>query len=304
MEYRELGRDGPRVPVLGFGAWPLGGGMGDIDEGTAIATVRAAIDAGITLIDTAQGYRTSEATLGKALRDGYRQKCFLATKVSGDYSAKGIRAAIENSLRNLDVEFVDLYQIHGWSEEYPVEESIATLAELQREGKTRHIGVSNYNAERMRRALGTARFQSCQPRYNMFDRRIEAEDIPFCEREGIGLLTHSALAKGLLTGKYYPGHKFAEGDERSGFPQFQGETFAGYLAAAEELREVARGKDLTLVQMAIAWLLRLPAVSCVLVGARNPEQVKEHLGALGVAFDAQELARIDAILAAAPRPEA
>ena len=201
MEHRQLGRDGPQVSVLGLGAWPLGGGMGQVDEGMAIDTIRAAIDNGITLIDTAQAYRSSEATLGKALRDGYRERCFLATKVSGNYSREGIQSATDDSLRALDVEAVDLYQVHSWDDHYPIHESLQTMAELQEAGKTRYLGVSNFNAEQMQEALQTARFHANQPRYNLFDREIEQEDIPFCERHGIGLLAHSPLAKGLLTGQ-------------------------------------------------------------------------------------------------------
>ena len=300
MQNRQLGKDGPQVPVLGLGAWPLGGGMGFVDEGIAISTIHAAIDNGITLIDTAQAYLSSEASIGKALKGGYRDRCFLATKVSGDYSREGIRSAIENSLRALDVDYVDLYQIHSWAARYPIQESMQTMARLQREGKTRHIGVSNLNAHQMREALKTARFQSSQPGYNMFDREIEAEDIPFCEQEGIGILAHSPLAKGLLAGKYTPDHKFPADDERSGFARFQGETFASYLAVADQLKEVAHDKGLSLVQLAIAWLLRLPAVTCVLVGAKTPAQVEEQLGGVGVSFADDELARIDEILATAP----
>jgi len=300
MEHRQLGKDGPRVPVLGLGTWPLGGGMGRVDERTAIATIHTALDNGITLIDTAQAYHTSEATIGEALKGGYRERCFLATKVSGDYSREGVRAAMENSLRALGVDYVDLYQIHWWDPQYPIEESMETMARLQQEGKTRYIGVSNFNSKQMQQALQIARFHSNQPGYNMFDRQIEAEDIPFCEREGIGIVAHSPLAKGLLTGKYTPGHRFAADDERSGFPRFQGETFARYLAVSDQLKEVAHAKGLSLIQLAISWLLRLPAITCVLVGAKNPAQVEDHLGAVGVTFSDDELARIEEILADAP----
>lgn len=300
MEYRQLGVHGPQIPAIGLGTWPLGGGMGQIDEGTAIATIHAAIDNGITLIDTAQAYRTSEATIGKALRGGYRERCFLATKVSGRYSREAILSAMENSLLALDVEHVDLYQIHNWNPRYPIEESMETMARLREEGKTRYIGVSNFNAEQMGQSLDIARFHSNQPRYTMFDRGIEAEDIPFCAREGIGILVHSPLAKGLLTGKYTPGHTFPPDDERSGFARFQGDTFVRYLTVADRLKEVARDKGLSLIQFAIAWLLRLPAVTCVLVGAKNPSQVEEHLGAVGVTFSDDELARIEDILKDTP----
>ncbi len=300
MKYRHLGKDGPKVSVLGLGTWPLGGGMGRVDEQTAIATIHAAIDSGITLIDTAQAYRTSEATIGKALKNGYRERCFLATKVSENYSREGIILAMENSLRALDVDYVDLYQIHNWAPQYPIEEGMETMARLQEEGKTRYIGVSNFNAKQMQQALQVARFQSNQPRYNLFDRQIELEDIPFCEREGIGILAHSPLAKGLLTGKYTPTHKFPVDDERSDFPRFQGETFARYLAVADRLKGIANNKGLSLVQLAIAWVLRLPAITCVLVGAKNAVQVEEHVGAVGVTFSDDELARIEEILADAP----
>ena len=300
MQFRQLGKDGPRIPVIGLGAWPLGDGMGRVEEKAVIDTVRTAIDSGITLIDTAQMYRSSEGRLGKALRDGYRDRCFLATKVSGDYSQAGIISAMENSLLQLDVEAVDLYQIHGWDPDHPIDESMETMVRLQEEGKTRYIGVSNFNARQMQQAWNTAPFHSSQPRYNLIDREIEAEDIPHCERSGIGILAHSPLAKGLLTGRYKRDHLFPKDDDRGGRGRFQGDTFARFLALADEFKEVADGKGITLVQLAIAWILRLPAVTCVLVGAKTPDQVNEHLGAVGVQFTDGELARIDAALAALP----
>jgi len=275
--------------------------MGPVEESQAIAIIRAAIDSGVTLLDTAQAYRTSETTVGKALKGGYRERCFLATKVSGKYSRADIIAAMDNSLHQLDVDYVDLYQIHGWNSRYPIEESMETMARLQEQGKTRHIGVSNFSVEQMQQALAVAPFHSNQPRYNLFDRQIEAEDIPFCRRQGIGILAHSPLGKGLLTGRYRPGHPFPPEDERSGFPRFQGETFARYVAVADRLKEVAADKGLSLVQLAIAWLLRLETVTCVLAGAKSPQQTEEHLGAVGVEFSAHELARIDEILQDAPQ---
>lgn len=296
MEYRQLGKDGPRVPVLGLGAWPLGGGMGHVDDRTAIATIHAAIDNGISLIDTAQGYRTSEVTLGNALKGGYRERCFLATKVSRDYSREGITSAMNESLEALDVDHVDLYQIHNWNPEYPIEASMEVMARLQQEGKTRFLGVSNFNVDQMQQALQVTRFHSNQPVYNLFDRDIEHEEIAFCTREGIGILAHSALAKGLLAGKYTPQHTFPADDERSHMPRFQGETFTRYLRAAGQLEELAYAKGLSLVQFAIAWLLRQPAVTCVLVGAKNPKQVEEHAAATGVSFTQDELSQVESIL--------
>ena len=300
MNYRQLGKDGADIPVIGLGAWPIGGGMGNMDDRDSIDTVRTAIDSGITLLDTAQAYRTSEATLGRALKDGYRERCFLATKVSRQYSRGDIENAIENSLRNLDVDYVDLYQIHSWNPQYPIEESMETMARLQEQGKTRFIGVSNFNAAQMQQAYDIAPFHSNQPRYNMFDRNIEAEDLDFCRQTGIGILAHSPLGKGLLTGKYAPGHVFSEGDERANSPRFQGDLFARYLAVANELQSVAADKNMTMVQLAIAWLLRREEVTCVLVGAKNSDQVKEHVGAADVAFSDDELERIEKILQDTP----
>ncbi len=300
MNHRQLGKDGADIPVIGLGAWPIGGGMGNMDDRDCIDTVRTAIDSGITLLDTAQAYRTSEATLGRALKDGYRERCFLATKVSRQYSRGDIESAIENSLRNLDVDYVDLYQIHSWNSQYPIEESMETMARMQEQGKTRFIGVSNFNAAQMQQAYDIASFHSNQPRYNMFDRNIEAEDLGFCRQTGIGILAHSPLGKGLLTGKYTPDHVFSEDDERAHSPRFQGDLFARYLAVADQLKSVAAEKNITMVQLAIAWLLRRREVTCVLVGAKNSDQVKEHVGAADVEFSDDELERIEKILQNTP----
>ena len=301
MKTRRLGEDGPEVSVIGLGAWPIGGGMGVLDEKVSIDTVRSSIDSGITLLDTAQAYRTSESTLGKALQDGYRERCFLATKVSQDYSPEGVRAAMDDSLKALGVDHVDLYQVHSWrNDQYPIEATMEAMAKLQEEGKTRYIGVSNFNAEQMETAYGITPFHSSQPRYNMVHRGIESEDLPYCERKGIGNLAHSPLGKGLLTGRYKAGHVFPDDDERSRMPRFQGDVFAQYCSVTQRLSEVAGDLGLSMVQLAIAWCLRQPSVSTVLVGAKNPEQAAEYLPAADAELDEGTLARIDEIFADAP----
>lgn len=298
VETRTLGAGGPGVPVIGFGAWPIGGGLGAVGKREAIATVRAALEAGITLVDTAQYYRTSEAIIGEALRDGYRKRCFLATKASFDFSAKGIRAAMENSLRALQVDQVDLYQIHGWNPQYAIEESMEEMRRLQEEGKTRFIGVSNFLPEHMERALKVCPFSSNQVRYSLLFRDIEADTVDFCRKHGIGIIVHSPLAKGLLTGRYTPGSTFPADDERSGFPDFKGELFASHLSKAERLKRIAKARGISLVQLAIAWTARLPVVSCVLVGAKDPGQVAEHVGASGLRLTKAELEQIERALGA------
>lgn len=297
MEKRLLGRKGERVSVIGFGAWPIGGGMGTVDERQAIATIHAAIDRGITLIDTAQAYRSSEGVIGKALTGGLRERVFLATKASFDFSPKGIRAAIEESLRNLRTDHVDLYQLHSWSAANPVEESLVEMERLREEGKLRFIGISNYSVEQTQRAMNHVRIDSIQPVYNMFDRGIEEGLLAYCEQEGIGILAHSIFAKGLLTGKYRPDHRFPSGDERSSMPRFQGEEFARYLARADRIKAIASELGASLVQLAIAWVLRNPAVTCALAGAKSPEQVAEQVRGAELELDENTAERIEEALA-------
>jgi aryl-alcohol dehydrogenase-like predicted oxidoreductase len=297
IEHRKLGRNGPSVPVLGFGAWPIGGGLGRVEEKTAIATVRAAIDAGITLIDTAEGYRSSEKLIGEALKGGYRERCFLATKASADFTAAGIRRALENSLRALRVDQVDLYQIHNWDPRVPVEQSMGEMLRLKEEGKIRFVGVSNFLPEHMEHAMRVCPISANQVRYSLLFRGIEKDTAAFCEHHGIGIIVHSPLAKGLLTGRYTPSSTFPVDDERSGFADFNGEQFARHLSCADRLTIIAREKGISLLQFSIAWTLRLPVVSCTLVGAKNPAQLQEHLGAVGVTFSPAELASVEAALA-------
>jgi aryl-alcohol dehydrogenase-like predicted oxidoreductase len=297
MELRMLGDGGPRVPVLGFGAWPIGGGLGRVDSAEAIRTVRAAIDSGMTLVDTAEGYRTSETLIGEALRGGYREKCFLATKASFDFTPKGIQKALENSLRSLHTDRVDLYQIHGWDPKIPIEESMGEMRRLKEQGKTRFLGVSNFLPEHMERAKKVSPIHSNQVRYSLLFRDIEGATVDFCAKHGIGIIVHSPLAKGLLTGRYTPESTFAPDDERSGFPDFQGSLFTRHLSKAAGLGEIAKEKGISLVQLAVAWTLRLPVVSCTLVGAKNSRQLADHLGAVGVTFTSPEEDRIERVLA-------
>jgi aryl-alcohol dehydrogenase-like predicted oxidoreductase len=217
--------------------------------------------------------------------------------VSFDFTAKGIRAALENSLRALRVDQVDLYQIHSWDARVPVEESLEEMRRLKEEGKIRLIGVSNFLPEHMERALKVCPISANQVRYSLLFRQIEEGTVEFCERNGIGIIVHSPLAKGLLTGRYTPATTFPADDERSGFADFKGKTFAAHLARAGQLGQIAREKGISLTQMAIAWTLRLPVVSCTLVGAKNPQQLSEHRGAVGISFSTSELDRIDSLLA-------
>jgi aryl-alcohol dehydrogenase-like predicted oxidoreductase len=302
LPQRKLGQDGPLVPVIGFGAWPIGGGMGQVDEAQAARTLHHALDSGVTLIDTAEAYRTSEEVIGRALRawSGDRSRVFVATKVRGnDLSREHILAAAEQSLRHLQIERIDLLQAHSWDATHPIEESTRAFEDLVRAGKVRYVGVSNFDVPRMEAARAVRPFQSLQPRYNVFDSEADEAILPYCERQGIGVLAHSPLAKGLLTGRYRPGHVFPEDDERSKMARFQGETFARYAQAAERLEEWARERGHSLVELAIAWVLSHPAVTVCLCGAKSPEQVDEHVRAAGWGLTPADRAEVSAMASAA-----
>ena len=285
--------------MIGFGAWPIGGGMGRIDESHAIKTLHHALERGVTLIDTAEAYRTSEEVIGRALAawSGPREQIFIATKMrSDDLSASHIQKAVERSLRSLGVETIDLLQAHGWDRHHPIEETMDAFHKLVDSGKVRYIGVSNFDVPQMESAWNRYPFQSLQPRYNLFDREIEASILPYCEREEIGVLAHSPLAKGLLTMSYAPDHHFPADDERSQMARFQGNTFRQLLAKASTLDAWARERCHTLLELAIAWVLSHPAVTVCLCGAKSPDQVDDHVRAAEWQLTVDDLRAVEQLL--------
>jgi len=241
--------------------------------------------------------------IGRALKawSGKREGVFIATKVRGvDLSRAHIMEAAEQSLRDLQIEQIDLLQAHSWDAGHPIEESMRAFDDLVRAGKVRYVGVSNFDVPQMEAALaveGVRPFSSLQPRYNVFDNGPEEAILPYCLRQGIGVLAHSPLAKGLLTGSYRPGHVFSEDDERSRMPRFQGETFARSSAAADRLQAWARERGRSLVELAIAWVLSHRAITVCLCGAKTPAQVDEHVRAAGwelTAAKREEVSRLAA----------
>lgn len=267
--------------------------MGELPDQQVIDTVHAAIDCGVTFIDTAEGYRTSESVLGKALA-GRRDQVVLATKLSGDHSLEHMNEAIENSLRALGTDYIDLYQLHGPKPEYPIEATMEGLLRLKEQGKIRYIGVSNFSAEQHAEALQYGHIDSSQPMYSMLVRTQEAV-LSFCAENGIGVIVHSPLAKGLLTGKYAPDHIFPDGDERSWMAGFQGERFTAALRVADELKAWAESQGHSLYELAIAWVLANSAVTSCITGAKTPEQVRQNAAAADWVLTRENLQEVERI---------
>jgi aryl-alcohol dehydrogenase-like predicted oxidoreductase len=274
MRTLPLGKDGPPVPAVCFGTYPLGDGFGAIPESQAIDTVHAALDAGLTFIDTAEGYASAEVRLGKALK-GRRHEAFLATKLSrADHSPDQIDAALDASLKTLQTDYIDLYQIHSPQPAYPIEHTLDRLQHHVDAGKIGHIGISNFTAEQTAEAAQFATIASSQPRYNMLFRGAEKSVLPACLDSGIGVIAHSVLAKGLLAGKYRPGHTFDADDQRHDWEHYAGAGFETTYAVSERLGEWARDHGRDLVQLALAWPTAHPAVTSSIVGIRTPEQAQ------------------------------
>jgi myo-inositol catabolism protein IolS len=277
MEHRTLGPTGESISALGFGTWPLAGMMGSVDRSQAVSLIRRAIDSGVTFIDTAEAYGDTEEILGEALADGYRQRCFLATKVSHDFSPAGVRRAAERSLLHMKTDVIDLYQLHNYDPSVPVEETLRAVQELQDSGSVRHLGVSNFSTAQLGEATETARVVSNQINYNALNRAAERDLLPAAFDANVAILVHSSLAKGLLSGKYAPGHTFESNDERSTFPGYSGEPLRRYLTVVEELKQAAAAFKLSMPQASLAWLLARPEVTNVLVGPKSAAQLDEAL---------------------------
>jgi aryl-alcohol dehydrogenase-like predicted oxidoreductase len=280
VEYRQLGMTGEQISIVGLGTWQLAGMMGAMDRHQSTALIRTAIDRGITFIDTAEQYGDSERQIGKALSGGYRDKVFLATKVSTDFTAAGVEKALKNSLKALETERIDLYQVHRYDPHVPVEETLQAMASLQEQGLIRYCGVSNFTVEQLQRAQRVLPIVSNQINYNALNRSPEKRTIDYCRQERIAVISHSSLAKGILSGKYAPDHQFASNDERSTFPSYSGDLFRKYLAVAGELKQVAESEGISPTQSAIIWLAAREEVASVLIGPKTVSQLEESAEAL------------------------
>jgi aryl-alcohol dehydrogenase-like predicted oxidoreductase len=299
------------VSRIGLGTWAIGGWMwGGTDEPESIRTIERALDVGVNLVDTAPvyGFGRSEEIVGKAIGAGSRRdkvaiatKCGLAWrdgKVFRDASRARIRQEVEDSLRRLRTGWIDLYQVHWPDPAVPFEETAEELASLQRAGKLRAIGVSNFSPAQLERFAAHAPLATAQPPYNLFERGIERDVLPWCREHRVATLTYGALCRGLLSGRMTEETKFLGDDLRRFDPKFKEPRFGQYLAAARALRAFADEElGRSLMELSVRWLLDQPGVSVALWGARRPEQLAEIPGILGLwRLTPAQLARVDEIL--------
>ncbi|NDB18583.1 MAG: aldo/keto reductase [Actinobacteria bacterium] len=314
MEYRHLGRSGLIISEITYGNWITHGGQ--VADDAAVACVNAALDAGITTFDTADVYAQTraESVLGKALAGQRREGLEIFTKVfwptgpgknDRGLSRKHIMESCNASLRRLGTDYVDLYQAHRFDYFTPLEETLSAFNDLVRQGKVLYIGVSEWTAEQITRAveicdaLGFDRPISNQPQYSALWRVIEAEVIPASVEYGLGQIVWSPIAQGVLTGKYLPGQQ-PPADSRAADPNGGG--FVNrwlqddLLTAVQELKPIAADCGLTMAQLAVAWVLQNPAVSAAIIGASRPEQVVENVGAAGIRLPDDVMAAIDQAL--------
>ena len=302
---------GVEVSRIGLGTWAIGGlDWGAIPEEVAIATCLSAVERGINLIDTAPiyGHGRSEEIVGKAIRShGRREAFYIATKVGLEWNERGVfanltaarmRKELEESLRRLGTEYIDLYQVHWPDTLVPVSAVAALLAEFQREGKVRALGVSNFSVAQMEEFRAVISLASNQPPYNLFEREIDGEILPWCAANGVAILTWSTLCRSLLGGRIARGMSFDAKDIRRVDPKFQEPRFSQYMTAVERLAAFARERyGKSVLELAARWVLDRPGVSVALWGAKRPEQLDAVAGVLGWKLDANALAEIDRIVA-------
>ena len=310
MKQIRLGRSELSVFRIAFGTWQLGGDWGATDESAAIAAIRHAADHGINFFDTAQGYGfgASERLLARALTGRSRDQVVIATKgglrptpgggVERDASPAWVRRGVEESLRALRTDYIDLYQVHWPDPKTPFAETAAALADLRRAGKIRHIGVSNFDAAQMQEFSATLPVETLQPPYHLFRRDIEASILPYALAHDVGVLAYGPLAHGLLSGTMTAETKFAPGDWRASSDLFHGEPYRRNLRVVDALRRFAEVElGTTVSQLAVAWVLANPAVQVAIVGTRNPRHVDDAIAAADLKLDASVLRRIDEITA-------
>ena len=315
MEFRHLGRSGLKISEITYGNWLTHGSQ--VENDAAIACVHAALDAGISTFDTADVYANTaaETVLGAALKGQRRESLEILTKVyfptgpkghnDSGLSRKHVLESIDGSLRRLGTDHVDVYQAHRWDVSTPLEETMQAFADVVRAGKALYIGVSEWTADQLRQGHALARqlgFQliSNQPQYSALYRVIEPEVVPTSRELGISQVVFSPIAQGVLTGKYTPGGAPPAGsratDEKGGKQMISRWMRDDVLSRVQELKSVAAELQLSMAQLAVAWVLQNDNVAAAIIGASRPEQVTENVKASGVRIPAELMARIDAVL--------
>ncbi|HET7657717.1 MAG TPA: aldo/keto reductase [Bacillales bacterium] len=305
MDYTKLKQTDMTISRVGIGTNKVGGHnyWKNLSETDGKNFVKESIRLGVNFIDTADiyGHGRSEELVGEVLKeiDTPREKLVIATKGGNQLHEDGtvtknnrpeyLRSALEASLKRLQLDYVDLYYLHFPDKETPISESIGELKRLQEEGKIKAIGVSNLNLAQLKEAVATADIAALQSGYNMFDRAVEQDVLPFCAEKGISFIPYFPLASGLLSGKYTP--------ENPGREKFKEEGYREKLEKVAKLKEVAEAKETTMPKLALAWLLAQAGVDAVIPGGRDPEQARGVVGAADVKLTRDELAKIEAILA-------
>lgn len=302
MEKRTLGNSDIQITSILMGTWQAGKRMWvGIEDIESIKAIRAAFEAGITTVDTAEVYGDghSEQIVARALSD-VRERVVYASKVFANHlKYDQVLEACDRSLQNLNTDYIDLYQIH-WpagsfnSEIVPIEETMGALNYLKEQGKIRAIGVSNFSGAQLEEAAQYGRIDSLQPPYSLFWRQVEADALPYCIEHNISLLAYSSLAQGFLTGKFGPAHQFAEGDHRAKNKLFKPENYQRVQAALNRLRPIAERHQCTLAQLSLAWLIAQPQTSAI-AGVRHAAQARENARATEVNLSAAELQEIGQI---------
>jgi aryl-alcohol dehydrogenase-like predicted oxidoreductase len=310
MESIEIAGTPLTVSRIGLGTWAIGGWMwGGTDEAQSIRTIHEALDRGITLFDTAPvyGFGRSEEILGKALaQDGRRKRAVIATKVGLDWhddapfrngSRKRIMKEVDDSLRRLQTDVIDLYQVHWPDPKTPIAETAGAMADLLRSGKIRAIGVSNFSPAQMDEFRAVAPLHTAQPPYNLFERAIEQDVLPYCREHRLAMFAYGSLCRGLLSGKMTGYSRFTGDDLRRSDPKFQVPRFTQYLAAVAALDDFAHdnyGKGV--IHLAVRWVLDRGDGNVALWGARHPDQLAPVREAMGWRIDPAAMTEIDRIL--------
>lgn len=317
MEKRKLGNSNFELTRIGFGAWAIGGSGWDFswgaqDDKKSIEAIHQALDMGVNWIDTAAVYGTghSEEIVAKAVKEYGGNKPYIFTKCSmvwddnghvrKDHSPDSIRKECEDSLRRLQTDSIDLYQIHWPPEDdnEKIKPAWEMMAKLKEEGKVKYIGVSNFNVEQMKIAESIAPITSLQPKYNLIDRGIETEILPYAQKQNIGVIAYSPMGSGLLTGKYDREkiNRLPDDDWRKGSYHFSEPQLSKNLELVEVLKKIAADHNRTPGEVAIAWVLRHPAVTAAIVGARSAEQSKGVMNASSLKLSDEEVKRLESVL--------